>query len=189
MPRSNRVLPLGFKATQQVRKMADEHPEMNLKDLAAFTGYDVYAIAEALKGAARFAYIRKHWLKPGPPPPLVNGKVTSPDDLNVPGDGTKAKYTPKKPQFVKEIEQHTGLKCKYRGRHKEFSEWVLMSPNRVPLFTLYGRSNILVGCMPPKPSHIQGLPSKEMMDRKRRKKSLEPDGEVKADEELDSEPD
>lgn len=190
MPNPHRILPLGFKATQEVRKLADENPDANLKDLAAFSGYNVYQVAEALKGPKRFAHIRSHWLKPGPPPPIPKGKNKLPEDKEAPNEGPRAKLGPRKPKFIREIEKHTGLRCQYRGKVEQFTEWFLMSPTNVPLFAVYGKSDILQGCMPPKPSHIQGLPWVELKARRHKKRSLEPtDGEVKADEELDSEPD
>lgn len=189
---SRKNLPLGTKARLEVRKFASENPELNLMELSSFTGYTIYEVADALRGISKFKYIIRHWNKPGPPPRVPNNHKSTKHDLEAPSGNIQnaSKRRNPKPQFIKEIEAHTGLECIYRKKYNQFTEWIVMSPTKVPLFAVYGRSDILQGCLPPKPSHIQGLPWADLKARRHKKRSVDPaDAKTETDEELDSEPD
>ena len=85
--------------------------------------------------------------------------------------GKKKQKNPAKPQFIREVEQATGLQCQFYQKTENDTEWLLMSPTKVALIKLFGSSDVIVGAQVANRVALQGLTKLEQESR-RAKKSL-----------------
>lgn len=79
---------------------------------------------------------------------------------------------PCKPQFVQEIEKTTGLKCIFFRDSGHDEEWVVLSPKKVPLFTVFGRGDLIGGTTAIKRDSLQGITYQERGRRQEERRKV-----------------
>lgn len=136
-----------------------------IEQVAASTPYSTAQIKQALRGSPRLyaKYRRERQAE----------KQKDIDGNDAPVSYTFGKKRPK-PRYVRDAEKRLGLGFVFRADHGTYTEWLALSPTGIPLFAVYGVSDIMQGCTAPQPAHIQGLSKEEVRQRRRRKPSMEP---------------
>lgn len=139
-------IPLSAAARKQIRDLA--HTGKSVVDIAKITGYNSFDI--------KAIFLQNQDLK----------KRVSP------GRKIKRKRMepPNKPQFVAEVEKTTGLKCIFLRNSEHDSEWVVLSPKKVPLFTIFGRGDLIGGTTAIKKDSLQGITYHERSLRMERRR-------------------
>lgn len=82
----------------------------------------------------------------------------------------------KKPQFVLDFEETTGLSCLFVRRIRYVTEWAVIGPKKTQIMFIWGVNDLLQGAKHSPLKVLQGLGTEEQKTRRRRVRKLEDNG-------------
>lgn len=80
---------------------------------------------------------------------------------------------PAKPKYIQEIEAATGLKCHFVNDTGHDTEWIILSPKKVPLFRVFGSNDLIDGISPCSLQTLQGISIQDRNARRRGRKLVD----------------